>query len=170
MKKIFVTGLWLSSAFVMGCSTMPSKSAERGVAAEPAAAVILDYSSGFQAGWSWLKIYSDGTVEHQERVCCPPKTSEVPHSALSASDINELKSLITAAQNGKLAVTKNITLGLGEKIGSLYVYTDAGDKVTIEDVVRATTGSGSTTINSSSATRQIVDFIKPYVKNVILDQ
>ena len=130
--------------------------------------VLLNYSAGFQAGWSWLKIHADGTVEHQERVCCPPVVNQIEERKLSTAEIATLKGLIESSTWGNLRRKSAVKLGLGQKVGSLFVFSSTDQKVVIQDVNRQTTGVGSTVLNDSPATAKIMNLVQSFVKNVIL--
>ena len=168
--KILVS-LILVCFSLVSCMSSQSKETKRAVSSteDSPKALMLEYSSGFQAGWSWVKVYYDGSVEHQERICCPPHNSEVSESPVRPEDLSRLVDAVEEVERGTLVTKKNVKLGLGQKVGTLFVYAADGKKLTVENVARSATGVGSTTINNSRSSSQIISFVRKYAKNIILE-
>ena len=82
----------------------------------------LQYEYGNQIFGSYLKIYEDGKISHQERTCCPPNTNEIKEDPLKPSQLISLKKSISAASLGKI-LTKSCAGAMGERYGSFTVFT-----------------------------------------------
>lgn len=106
-------------------------------------ALILDYSVGFQAGWSTLHIFSDGSIEHLERVCCPPIEQPVSEKPLTESQFKELKNLIAEiiAHPEPVLKKNNVSFAFGYNIGTLYIYTVDG-QIIVKQLIRTELGHG----------------------------
>jgi hypothetical protein len=112
--------------------------------ASPKKDLLLSYSAGFQAGWSTLEIYADGSVKHTERVCCPPHDEPQSEKSLSVRSVSELKDLISNLESDSSDVVdkKNVEMGLGYRNGELTVY-DGETKLLVKQYSRKTTNRGS---------------------------
>lgn len=128
---------------------------------------ILKYDYGNQIQGSSLTVFDDGSIDHEERTCCPPQSSQITESNLSVNDRGMLINAIKTAGSPKLQLSGHGHLTLfGSMSGSLIVY-DGGTAINIKTIKRnSTIGDPDMVItNHSSGARWILRLVESYVKN-----
>jgi hypothetical protein len=132
-----------------------------------APSILVKFTNGNQIYGSNLTIFSDGSITHGERTCCPPHTNPVPEPKLSTAQLSDLETLISQASTGQLLVQSGSATADGSLSGSLLAYSD-GNPVIIYEVDRnAVVQPGSlnkVTSNQSSAATTLKNLVEAYVK------
>jgi len=127
-------------------------------------AVLLQFSNGNQIFGSELVIYSDGSLVHNERSCCPPHVDATPESNLSPTQLQHLEALILAASSGRIVERAGSLTSEGSQSGSLLVY-DNGKATVVLEVDRSAAGTpNKDLVNLSSSASEIKTLVETYVK------
>lgn len=144
MKSIFTI---FSLVFAVQVNASPTK--------------LLEYTFGNSNEASTLQIFSDGTITHGERSCCPKRTEQVPETKLSSAQLAQLQADIEAASNGKLKANvtdmKSVT-----NTGSLYVYKNSRPIIVLE--VEPSAGNITVTTNQAVQASNILRLVASYTK------
>jgi hypothetical protein len=129
--------------------------------------ILVEFTNGNQIYGSKLTIFSDGSVTHGERSCCPPHTDPVPEANLSTAQLSDLETLIAQASTGKLLVQAGSATADGSLSGSLLAYS-GGNPVIVFEVDRNPVVQpgrlNKVTSNQSSAANAIKSLVEAYVK------
>lgn len=99
-------------------------------------ATLVEYDFGNQITRSALKIFSDGTIEHSERICCPPTSKPVPEVKLTVKELDQLNEWIEDSQEGEIKIAKGGPTTMGSSSGTLYAYNQKKQKVALRIVER----------------------------------
>jgi hypothetical protein len=83
--------------------------------------VLVHYQYGNQIMGSTLDILSDGTMQHEERSCCPPHSDQITETKLSAEELKQLKGWIRAVAAASETVSQGAPTALGSDSGRLVV-------------------------------------------------
>ncbi len=125
--------------------------------------VLLDLDIGNQITRSYLTIYDEGTVLHEEQTCCPPNRELAASDALTAA---QLAQLVTDASAVAAAGTSRTDLGPfaeGSQNGYVRVQV-SGATYTVRELFP----EGSDRIENQSDATEAVDSIVTLV-NAIID-
>lgn len=131
--------------------------------------IILDYDVGFQAGNSKFKIFDDGSIEHTERICCPPTNKPIAEARLGAAEMKKLRAMIRSATKGSIVKEDNYKFALGQRVGFLKVF-ENGQEILLAEFKRTLVEDGSKTLNTAPESLQIEAFVAPYVKNILREE
>ncbi len=82
--------------------------------------LLVDYYKGNQIFGSYLKIFTDGTVEISERECCPPHIETTKNVKIPQNELEWLNNLSLILQSQSLTKTDNIG-NLGELYGRVII-------------------------------------------------
>ncbi len=126
---------------------------------------IIEYNYGNQITGSSLKIFKDGTIEHAERKCCPPRTEHISTEKLSQPILDNLLQLIEAISGSPQAEFKAGQSGLGSSTGNLYAFNSNGQKFNIRTIGFGDGVPGPFLIqfNTAAESRQIEKFVSVMV-------
>ena len=130
------------------------------VSALAADSLLLDYQYGNQIFGSYLKIYSDGRISHEERTCCAPRTDEIKEKSLTKEEISALKNLITVAALGKI-LTKTCEGSMGDRYGSFTIFTQEEEHILRADRLSA---NCIAFYNTAPQSLELERFVYKYVK------
>lgn len=109
---------------------------------------LVFYEFGNQISGTQLTILSNGTIEHDERSCCPPKTDPISEAALSGQALADLKADVQAVATGSWTTTEGPPPALGSESGVLCVV-EAGQAFAVK-VIEGTAGVATYTHQSSA--------------------
>lgn len=158
---------YVATASTAAAAPLPNTHVGAALAAFPVPALqavarqILDYDVGFQAGRSYLKIYDDGTIEHQELVCCPPHKVPVTEKPLAPDDVRKLQSAIRQLAAAPLK-SEPVEVSMGSRSGYLKVFGAQAQEVVVRQIDR-TLDSGVYTYNTSPAVKDVLALVNRYV-------
>jgi hypothetical protein len=124
------------SGGVAGSSGAAGSGGTGGAAIDCASGDILAYEYGNQITGSELHVQADGTVVHEERICCPPEVNDQNAPALEAAALTELKGWIDAAKSGTISVSDGTPTSLGSSAGTLAACSADGTAIVIHNVIR----------------------------------
>lgn len=126
---------------------------------------LVEFVNGNQIFGSYVTIYSDGTIAHSERNCCPPATVNTKEAPLPPSQMDHLVSLIAVAAKGRMVTQNGSPTAEGSESGYLKAY-DSGMGFTVYQVDRNENppGPNKVTINESQAAEEIKKLVESYAK------
>ena len=121
---------------------------------------ILDYYFGNQINGSYLQVFAQGTIAHQERTCCPPQVNDTTEPTLSAEGLSMLNAAITSASDGSQVVTGQPGGGAeGQRYGQLTVQNSSGASINIRELTETKVRA-----NNASSAAWLQDFANGYVQ------
>ena len=123
---------------------------------------LIDYKFGNQQTGSTLTIFSDGTIVHGERTCCPTRTDQISEPRLTATQLNQLNAEITGASKGMLNAQDGGELKSVSNYGALYAFKNKRPIIIYE--VEPVAGRFSLTTNQAREASMILKFVTNYTK------
>jgi hypothetical protein len=103
------------------------------------AGTIAFYDFGNQISGSRVVIADDGSITHEERTCCPPATTPVSETALTANELADLQADVQSVAAGSWTTTEGPPPALGANGGQLCVIS-GGSAFTVR-VIEGTTAN-----------------------------
>jgi hypothetical protein len=126
---------------------------------------LIQYSNGNQIFGSSLTIYSDGSISHGERSCCPPHNDSVSERALTRIQLTQLEGWIKSSNQGKINVRSGTSTTDGSESGYLVTFSN-GTSTVIHKVERNSRvqSPNRVTQNMSPEARAIEKLVQGFVK------
>jgi hypothetical protein len=130
---------------------------------------LVSFTSGNQIHGSVVTIFSDGTVEHGERTCCPPRVETVTEERLTAVQLSHLESLIRASAPTPLLIKDGSPTTFGSQSGELLAYLNGKPLIIFQVERNSQPGQlNIVTYNPAPTASEIKKMVEAYVKDPLV--